>query len=265
MGGTLSVTGASSFTDVSVSGTMDLSDINTSGDLSVEGELSVEGTSNFTDVSSSGISSLSTVSISGSSSIGGDLSVAGVTTLSTLSLNNKLIMSDDIQLGENSDGKMASILLKKPEVEGEKYTKITANEGHIFTIDSDIASSSNNEVFYIRENGDAVLQGKLESKAIKVTTSPGADFVFEEDYVLRPLSEVEEFIIKNKHLPEIAPAKQMEEKGLDMSAFQIQLLQKVEELTLYAIELEKKNKALTERMEQLEKLEKRLEALEKKN
>jgi len=93
--------------------------------------------------------------------------------------------------------------------------------------------------FSINENGNAALQGKLEAKEIKVTESPTADFVFEEDYKLPTLQEVEKHIKEKKHLPEIASAKQMEKEGVNVGEFQIQLLQKIEELTLYIIELNK--------------------------
>ena len=81
--------------------------------------------------------------------------------------------------------------------------------------------------------------GGIHAQEVKVTTNAGADFVFEEDYALRPLSELDKFVKENKHLPEIAPAAQMVEEGVDMGEFQIQLLQKVEELTLYVIGLQK--------------------------
>jgi hypothetical protein len=81
--------------------------------------------------------------------------------------------------------------------------------------------------------------GVIHSQEVKVTVSAGADFVFADDYSLRPLSEVETFIRQNKHLPEIAPASEMESDGVQVGKMQIKLLQKVEELTLYLIELKK--------------------------
>ena len=79
----------------------------------------------------------------------------------------------------------------------------------------------------------------------------GADFVFEEDYNLRPLEEVEEYISANKRLPEIPSAEDMETKGAGLGEMQTKLLQKIEELTLYMIDqnrrierLEKENELL---------------------
>jgi len=103
----------------------------------------------------------------------------------------------------------------------------------------------------LSDNGNAVLNGKFEAKEIKVTESPTADFVFEEDYTLPTLQEVERHIKEKKHLPEIASAKEMEKKGVNVGEFQIQLLQKIEELTLYIIEQNKVNQKQSERLNQL--------------
>lgn len=99
--------------------------------------------------------------------------------------------------------------------------------------------------FKINPNGNALLQGKFECKEIKVSSSPTADFVFEKDYNLRSLDEVEKFITTNKHLPEIASAEEMECNGVNIAEFQIKLLQKIEELTLYVIDLKKENTRLS--------------------
>lgn len=77
----------------------------------------------------------------------------------------------------------------------------------------------------------------LRAEEIIVETS-GADFVFTDDYQLRPLSEVEAFITENKHLPEIQSAQDMQENGVSVSELQTKLLQKIEELTLYLIQQE---------------------------
>ncbi len=82
--------------------------------------------------------------------------------------------------------------------------------------------------------------GRIEAKSIKVTNTPTADFVFEEEYQLPKLSVVEQFITENKHLPEIQSAKDMTENGVIIEEFQIKLLQKIEELTLYTITQQKR-------------------------
>jgi hypothetical protein len=82
----------------------------------------------------------------------------------------------------------------------------------------------------------------INSREVKVSVDAGADFVFEKDYALPSLHEVEKFVTENKHLPEIASAKEMQKEGINLSEMNIKLLQKIEELTLYVIEQEKKMK-----------------------
>ena len=87
------------------------------------------------------------------------------------------------------------------------------------------------------------VNGTIRANEIIVNTT-GADFVFAEDYQLRPLSEVKAFIQENKHLPEIKSAQEMQENGVGINELQTQLLQKIEELTLYILQQEDRIKAL---------------------
>jgi hypothetical protein len=80
--------------------------------------------------------------------------------------------------------------------------------------------------------------GTISAKEIKVTTT-GADYVFENDYRLRPLAEVEQFIAEHKHLPEMMSAKAMQADGMPVSDVVTKQLAKIEELTLYAIQAQK--------------------------
>lgn len=105
------------------------------------------------------------------------------------------------------------------------------------------------------------VRGAISAEEVKVQVLTGADHVFNQDYDLKPLSEVEAFVKENKHLPEIPSEKQMQENGLSMNEFQIKLLQKIEELTLYTINQEKR---LNEQQSVIEKQNKRIEQLENK-
>ena len=88
------------------------------------------------------------------------------------------------------------------------------------------------------------VEGKIGARGVDVKVGSWADFVFEEDYTLKPLTEVAAFIEKNKHLPDVPSEAEVLETGIDIAKMDALLLQKIEELTLYVIELEKKNKAL---------------------
>jgi hypothetical protein len=82
-----------------------------------------------------------------------------------------------------------------------------------------------------------------------------ADYVFNSDYKLRSLSEVESFVMKNKHLPEVPSACEIEDKGFSLPQMDATLLKKIEELTLYLIQindkvlkLEKENEVLKQQL-----------------
>ncbi|MHA7609713.1 hypothetical protein ACV0BM_012770 [Elizabethkingia meningoseptica] len=107
---------------------------------------------------------------------------------------------------------------------------------------------------FLVKGDDARLTGKLEAKEIKVTTTPTADFVFEKTYQLPNLEDVEKHILEKKHLPEIASAAEMQKEGVNIGEFQIKLLQKIEELTLYSIEQNKLIRSQQKRLKKLEEL-----------
>ncbi|HTA82650.1 MAG TPA: hypothetical protein VK783_06955 [Bacteroidia bacterium] len=71
-----------------------------------------------------------------------------------------------------------------------------------------------------------------------------ADYVFANDYKLKPLNEVEQYLKENKHLPEVPSADEVKDKGIDVVTMDATLLKKIEELTLYVIELQKQNNNL---------------------
>lgn len=108
--------------------------------------------------------------------------------------------------------------------------------------------------------------GTIRAKEIKVDLLGGCDFVFEDDYKLMDLNELEEFVTRNKHLPEIASEKEMIANGLEMKEFQMKLLQKIEELTLYTIEqnkkLEKQNKKSEKQEQELKILKDKIKKME---
>lgn len=99
---------------------------------------------------------------------------------------------------------------------------------------------------------ELITDGTIRASEIIVSTT-GADFVFADDYELRPLSEVKTFIQENKHLPEIKSAQEMQKNGVGINELQTQLLQKIEELTLYILQQEERIRLQEERIDALEK------------
>ncbi|MCR9153134.1 MAG: hypothetical protein NXI09_03430 [Bacteroidetes bacterium] len=87
----------------------------------------------------------------------------------------------------------------------------------------------------------------IRTERVKVDiakTNGWADYVFEEDYDLISLEELESYIHDQGHLPGIPTREQLEEEGLDLAESNKQLLEKVEELSLYILQLNKRLKQL---------------------
>lgn len=82
---------------------------------------------------------------------------------------------------------------------------------------------------------------KTEKIKVDIAVQNGwADYVFEDDYNLIPLNTLEKFITKNKHLPEVPTTSEVLKNGIELKEMNILLLKKIEELTLYLIDLNRK-------------------------
>ena len=98
------------------------------------------------------------------------------------------------------------------------------------------------------------VKGKIHAEEVRIDLSIPADYVFEKyyngnsssksDYIMPTLSEVEKFTKANNHLPDVPSAKEIKEKGLQVGEMTNILLQKIEEMTLYIIEQNKRIEAL---------------------
>ena len=89
--------------------------------------------------------------------------------------------------------------------------------------------------FTLTADGDVTIPGNFISGS---TTLNVPDYVFEDGYALRPLSEVQTFIAANKHLPDVPSVADVARDGLDLTQMQLAQLRKIEELTLYTLEQE---------------------------
>jgi hypothetical protein len=90
------------------------------------------------------------------------------------------------------------------------------------------------------------VNGNIKAQKLIVTQNGWSDYVFDSSYQLKPLSQIELFIKANKHLPDVPSTKEVADKGIDVGENQTLLLKKIEELTLYIIDLEKRIKCLEE-------------------
>lgn len=90
------------------------------------------------------------------------------------------------------------------------------------------------------------VEGKIGAREVEVKTRSWADFVFDKDYNLPSLDFVASYVKTEKHLPNIQSADEVKTNGISIGEMNAKLLQKTEELTLYAIKQQK-------RIDQLEK------------
>ncbi len=103
-------------------------------------------------------------------------------------------------------------------------------------------------------NGDNQFEvdqaGVVHCREVEVNTIPIPDYVFDSDYRLMPLSDLRTYIDENSHLPGIKSAKEYEEKGsIALTELSVKLLEKVEELTLYTLQLEEKIQKLEQQVQ----------------
>jgi len=125
--------------------------------------------------------------------------------------------------------------------------------------------------FQIRENSDSTNEFVLDASGnltlSGTITVPGGtlpDYVFESDYPLMPLDDLAAFIAEHKHLPNVPSAQAVQDAGkLDLTDFQRRLLEKIEELTLYTLDQEKRLTRVDRLEAENRDLRMRLEALER--
>jgi hypothetical protein len=97
------------------------------------------------------------------------------------------------------------------------------------------------------------VKGTIHSQEVKVDMLGWSDFVFKKEYDLPTLTEVEKHIREKGHLENIPSEKEVLEKGINLGEMNAKLLQKIEELTLYMIEMNKENAQMKVKQLEFEK------------
>lgn len=208
-------------------------------------------------------STIPTLFVSEASGAGttGNVSIGGETTnlLHKLHVNGKMYLSDGvIQKGGATPVGTGDLGLYSMTNTWMRF--VTNGQPIKFFIDGSLANNNGiggNPAMVILDNGNVLINqdaqvnsaykldvsGPVRANEIVVNTD-GADFVFDKNYKLMTLKELEKSVSENKHLPGIAPASEMQKNGVGLAELNTLLLQKVEELTLYVIELNKKIEVL---------------------
>jgi len=118
--------------------------------------------------------------------------------------------------------------------------------------------------FYLSSNGNVGIgttnpsqllsvAGNIQTKKLIVTQTGWSDYVFYKSYKLRSLLEVEQFIKINKHLPDVPDGIEVAKNGVDVGETEALLLKKIEELTLYMIEMKKENEEMKKEITEIRK------------
>lgn len=185
-----------------------------------------------------------------------------VLSISMRMYNNSIFRSFDIGLS-NCDGcwsnvsKNGDVVLKAFTTksfiitnEGQGDIKfVTKNTNNHWSSLTRMLIDKDGNVGIGTETPDAKLavNGLIHTKEVKVDLNGWPDYVFSDDYNLTPLSELEKQINENKHLPNIPSANEVETNGVLLGEMNKKLLEKVEELTLYIIQLNKEVELLKEK------------------
>ncbi|WP_257667147.1 hypothetical protein [Parapedobacter tibetensis] len=135
----------------------------------------------------------------------------------------------------------------------------SATNHPIFRLSSGTAQANVNVRFTVENNGNVgigtitpqaklAVNGNILAKEVKVKTDISVpDYVFEPDYLLPSLAEVEAYVKEHKHLPEIPSAADIQRDGLNLAEMNLLLLKKVEEMMLVIIEQNKRIKVLEDK------------------
>ncbi len=208
-------------------------------------------TSSTANITKAGLEITSTGTWSGTNASNIGLYVSSVTNGTTINKNNY----DAIFNGGGNVGIANLYPYAKLDIcggGGQKAPAIIVRTSSPNAIQTQITSDVN---FLVYENG------YVYARDIHVKLGTFPDFVFEKKYDLMPISELETYIAKNKHLPDIPSAAEVKEKGLDLGDMDAALLKKVEEQTLYIIDLQKQ---INEMQLQNNKMQNEIELLKEK-
>jgi len=159
------------------------------------------------------------------------------TPLLNLSLNfreynkNNIYIGGGFRIDSREDMPLFQWLRRRPSMDNEDVFMSIARDGNV-------------GIGVLHSNNKLDVNGTIHSKEVKVDMSGWSDFVFKKEYNLPTLEQVEKHIAEKGHLENIPSEKEVLENGISLGEMNAKLLRKIEELTLYVIEMKKKNESM---------------------
>jgi hypothetical protein len=171
------------------------------------------------------------------------------------SKNFLLHISEDGNVGIGTGSPGARLDINYAPGDDYSYATIIYLSGNSIEKCKSIAVLQNGiESFVVWGNGIVNVNNTLYAKSVKVRSNPmieWPDNVFEPNYNLLPIKELEQYILKNKHLPGVPTQNEISKDGMDVYEMNAILLKKVEELTLYVIEQQKQIEQLENKIKNI--------------
>ncbi len=222
--------------------------------------LTISGTGNVATTGSVSAGSFTTTgSVSaGSFSTSGYISAGSFSTNGSVSAGSLFLGGNTLTIGSGTAGSIVNL-----NVNGQgglktfakfDYNSQSINFNYPLTVSGNISASGLVSIgtSTIRSGCTLTVAGKIAAQEFEVVSNVNVpDYVFGKNYQLRPLSDLENYIHANSHLPEVPSAKEIEANGYKVAEMDNLLLKKIEELTLYTLEL---NKQLEDTKAELEKM-----------
>jgi hypothetical protein len=199
--------------------------------------------------------------VGGNSSVGGSIGTLGTTD------------NEDLIFVAGTSSSLTGTERMRITAAGNTYLTVNSSASKSFSVvNSSISASSScgNETFAVYGSGQTLIGGHLTSGAYTnallqvrgqiaaeevhvLAASFWCDFVFDKEYKLQPLKELEAYYKQNKHLPDVPSEAEVKENGIDMATMDAVLLKKVEESTLYIVQQQKELDAMKEEMKSMKK------------
>lgn len=160
---------------------------------------------------------------------------AGLSNATAIGANARVLISNAVVLGNNANVGIGTseptakldVVADQPDQSGMRFGKLNNQSP---------ATASTDRFLSVNDKGEVV----LATYRLRISQpNDWADRVFDPSYSLRPLGEVARFVNANKHLPGIPSVEDVTKNGVDLVQMNAKLLEKVEELTLYVIDLQK--------------------------